>query len=136
MSSIKISQLPTVTVVSGSDILIINDADVTPTLTSQVNITTLTEYLSPVIRADITTADISLVDPSIPDPDGYRFINLPLVKALPPLPPGGLTTQQNYNVWLYDSVVSLDEKIGDGADRLIVAGAGLVTIPADGITGA
>ena len=124
------------TVVSGSDILIINDADVTPTLTSQVNITTLTEYLSPVIRADITTADISLVDPSIPDPDGYRFINLPLVKALPPLPPGGLTTQQNYNLWLYDSVVSLDEQIGDGPDRLIVAGTGLVTNPADGITGA
>ncbi len=115
MTAIRVSQLPDVTVISGTDVLIINDVDVDPVVTSKVRVNDFVTYLNGAIETVITldTSQIQLVNQE----SGDTIATKATLTGLPPL--STLTTQEDYNVWLYDVVEEINQHVDEGSGEFL-----------------
>lgn len=137
MTSIKVSQLPSVEVLALTDELIINDTSKTPTATGKSTIGEVLTFAQANLSLD--TSQIALVTPQ-----GYTtgLYNASQVVSdrgkvgvdggvLPPIPPGGLGTQEDYNIYNLFAIDALDTAIVDINEN----GAGVTAVnPGVGIT--
>ena len=145
MTSIRVSQLPSVSVLSVNDEMILNDVDQSPTATCKATLLEVFSFAES--QLTFNTAQITLVNPQAvgvtysgvkgrPELGGSIRGRTIVSGVLPPI--GQLNTQEDYNIWLVNAVVALDDEIDrieeDGVGVVEVkAGTGLVTSPVNGI---
>jgi hypothetical protein len=145
MTSIKVSQLPNVELLAVTDELIVNDTSKTPTATGKATIGEVLTFAQTVI--DLNTSQISLVTPQGYTKGKYSASQVVSDRGrvgvdggvLPPIPPGGLSTQEDLNIFNLFSLDALDNAIVDintnGAGvTAVTAGTGITSSPAGGIT--
>ena len=130
MTSIKVSQLPAVELLSLTDQLIVNDTDKTPTATSKTSIGDLFTFAGATLT--FPTDQITLVTPSGYTNGQYNPSQVVSKKGkvgadggvIPPIPPGGLNTQEDYNIFVLLGIDALDTEIVD----IKTNGAGVVQV--------
>ena len=145
MTSIRISQLPTVETLAVTDAIIINDTSKTPTATSQATLAEVFAFAEASLV--FTTADVVLVNPQNYTGQSYSASQVVSIRnrvgvdggVLPPIPGGGLSTQEDLNIYNLFALDALDAAVVDinenGAGVTTVTGGnGIVTSPAGGIT--
>ena len=146
MTSIKISQLPPVSELSLDDVLIINDTSQNPVFTAKASVGQVLAFAESTLT--FTTADVILVNPQQYQVGAFNPSDVVSIRPsigvpdgnLPPLPPGGLTTQEDTNIYNVFALAALDQSIvdiqNDGAGVIEVTGGfGIKTDPLTGITG-
>ncbi len=125
MTALKVSQLPSVSVLSVNDEMILNDVDQTPVATCKA--TLLEVFTFAESQLTFNTAQITLVNPQAvgvtysgvkgrPELGGPITGRTIVSGVLPPI--GQLNTQEDYNIWFEPAVLdALDNEIGRIKDK-------------------